>query len=75
MLAKAKHLRVVKNSEKRPVTAKRLPNSAYQTREHLTEKEMGSAARQPKGKPPRPSAKPSSSMYACKCERLVSSNW
>jgi hypothetical protein len=40
MPAKAKHLRIVENSEKRPVAAKRLPNSAYRTREHLTEKEM-----------------------------------
>jgi site-specific recombinase XerD len=40
MSPKAKHLRVVENSEKRPVAATRLPNSAYRTREHLTEKEM-----------------------------------
>lgn len=37
MPTKANHLRLVKQSEKRPV---RKPNAAYRTREHLTEKEM-----------------------------------
>jgi site-specific recombinase XerD len=37
MPTKAKHLRLVEQSEKRPV---RKPNAAYCTREHLTEKEM-----------------------------------
>jgi site-specific recombinase XerD len=40
MPAKAKHLRIVESSEKRPVAAGRQPNSVYRTREHLTEKEM-----------------------------------
>src|SRR4051794_28046450 len=37
---KAAHLSLVNSSVKRPVAAGRLPNSAYRTREHLTESEM-----------------------------------
>jgi hypothetical protein len=41
MTAKAKHLQVVRNSVKRPVASKeRQSNTAYRTREHLTEAEM-----------------------------------
>ena len=40
MPASAKHLRIVEHGEKRTVPSGRQPNSAYRTREHLTEKEM-----------------------------------
>ena len=41
MTAKAKHLRLVKSSEMRPVASKgRKANDAYRVREHLTETEM-----------------------------------
>jgi integrase len=37
---RARHLRLVESSEKRPVATGRQSNTAYRTREHLTEKEM-----------------------------------
>jgi site-specific recombinase XerD len=41
MVTKTRHLRIVENSVKRPVTRKgRKPNDAYRKREHLTESEI-----------------------------------